>query len=210
MFAYHARLEQKGPPCGARKFMLYVGPFRDIMAFLPAVCVNDSRPRPSDYSHRKECIVKIKCLVFSVAIALVLCLFDCSLYAQDEKAGKKIGSGNQLVGVWELYQTKGPHKPYERGYKDRPFVNKGPQAFALIIEFREDGTFRRLSRVGPSETVKDGTWKFSCSELRQQMQGSKQEEIMYVRFDNPNQFTSIEVYEDSADPGLFAQFRRVQ
>jgi hypothetical protein len=159
----------------------------------------------------KEQTVKNKGLVFSMAMGLVLCLLNCTLHAQEENATKKsLGSGNQLVGVWEIFQTKEPHKPYEQGYKGRPFVNKGPQAFALIIEFRQDGTFRRLSRVGPSETVKDGTWKYSCNELRQQMQGAKQEEVMYIRFDNPNQFTSIEVYEDSADPGLFAQFRRVQ
>ena len=34
------------------------------------------------------------------------------------------------------------------------------------------------------------------------------EEIMYVRFDDPNQYTSIEVFEDTHDPGLFAQFKR--
>jgi hypothetical protein len=32
---------------------------------------------------------------------------------------------------------------------------------------------------------------------------------MYLRFDNKDQYTSIEVFESSADPGLFAQFKRV-
>jgi hypothetical protein len=31
-----------------------------------------------------------------------------------------------------------------------------------------------------------------------------------VRFDGPNQYTSTEVYENTPDPGLFAQFKRVE
>jgi hypothetical protein len=181
------------------------------VALLLAVRVINMSSQQSDHPRRKENDVKIRALSFSTAIVLVLCLLGSGLYAQVGKSGKKSnGAKNQLVGVWEIYQTKEPHRPYERGYKGRPFVNKGPQAFTLIIEFRPDGTFRRLSRVGPSETVKDGTWTYSCHELRQRIQGAKHEEVMHVRFDNANQFTSIEVYEDSADPGLFAQFKRVQ
>jgi hypothetical protein len=174
--AYHACVEQKGLPCGVRKFVLYVDSARDIMGLLTFVCASDTGLPSRDHSHRKENTVRIKGLIFVMAIGLVLAVSTSSLHAQDEKTAKKSNeSENQLVGVWEIFQTKEPHRPYERGYKGRPFVNKGPQAFALIIEFRKDGTFRRLSRVGPSETVKDGTWKYSCHELRQQMQGSKKD-----------------------------------
>ncbi|HMK37045.1 MAG TPA: hypothetical protein VK463_18365 [Desulfomonilaceae bacterium] len=155
--------------------------------------------------------MKVKGLVLVVTAGLtVLCLFSSPLFGQvEKKSTTENGKTAQLVGVWEIYQTKSPNKPYEPGYKGRSFVAKGLQAFTLILEYRQDGTFRRLSRIGPSETVQDGTWKFSCNELRQQLQGAR-EEVLYVRFDNPDQFTSIEVYEDSADPGLFAQFRRVR
>jgi hypothetical protein len=159
----------------------------------------------------KERTVKMKSLVIWVTAALILCLLISPLSAQDEKKAKTPDAlSNQLVGVWEIYQTKEPLKPYEQGYKGRAFVNKGPHAFSLILEYRQDGSFRRLSRIGPSETVQDGVWKLTCNELRQRMQGATSEEVLYVRFDNPDQFTSIEVYEDSADPGLFAQFRRVR
>lgn len=114
-----------------------------------------------------------------------------------------------LVGMWEIYQTKEPGQPYRRGYKGRPFVLKGPNAFTIVLEYRKDGTFTRISRVGDSETKTDGKWKLDGHELRQQTNGARETEVLYVRFDGPNEFTSIEVFEDTTDPGLFAKFRRI-
>jgi hypothetical protein len=48
------------------------------------------------------------------------------------------------------------------------------------------------------------------NELRHTRNGSHEDEVMYVRFDSPNQYTSTEVYEGTPDPGLFAQFRRIE
>lgn len=152
-------------------------------------------------------------------VALVLCAgFMLSLsmppiYAQEAKQTKKPtmnGESAKLVGVWEISQTKEPGKPYRQEYKGRQFVSRGVHAFTLILEYRDDGTFRRVSRVGNDEKIQDGVWKLSGSELRHKRNGALDEEVMYVRFDNPNQYTSIEVFEDTTDPGLFAQFKRQQ
>ncbi len=153
-------------------------------------------------------------------LALILCAgFMLSLsmppiyYAQEPKQIKKPAlnaESAKLVGVWEISETKEPGKPYRQEYKGRAFVSRGVHAFTLILEYRDDGTFRRISRIGNDEKVQDGTWKFSGSELRHKRNGASEEEVMYVRFDNPNQFTSIEVFEDTTDPGLFAQFKRQQ
>ncbi len=142
---------------------------------------------------------------------LILSLAMPPIYAQEGNQIKKPAmnaESKKLVGVWEIYQTKEPGKPYRKAYKGRPFVSKGVNAFTLILEYRDDGTFRRISRIGNDEKVQDGTWKLSGSELRHKRNGESEEEVMYVRLDNPNQFTSIEVFEDTPDPGLFAQFRR--
>jgi len=120
------------------------------------------------------------------------------------------GEAGRLVGRWLIVQTKEPGKPYQDGYRGRPFVAEGHNAFTLIMEYRKDGTFRRISRVGDKETVHEGAWRFSGHELRHKRKESAGEEVMYIRFDNPNQFTSIEVYEDTPDPGLFARFKRVE
>ncbi|MGB6064559.1 MAG: hypothetical protein WBG50_07100 [Desulfomonilaceae bacterium] len=144
---------------------------------------------------------------------LILSLALPSIYAQEVKQIKKpamTAESKKLVGVWEIYQTKEPGKPYRQAYKGRPFVSNGVNAFTLILEYRDDGTFRRISKIGKDEKVQDGTWKLSGSELRHKRNGESEEEVMYLRFDNPNQFTSIEVFEDTPDPGLFAQFRRRQ
>lgn len=152
-------------------------------------------------------------------VALILCagvilsLSMPPIYAQEGKQIKKPamnGDSTKLVGVWEIFQTKEPGKPYRQAYKGRSFVSRGVHAFTLILEYRGDGTFRRVSRIGNDEKVQDGTWKFSGSELRHKRNGVIEEEIMYVRFDDPNQYTSIEVFEDTHDPGLFAQFKRQQ
>lgn len=144
---------------------------------------------------------------FLVSIALP------PIYALDSATDKKLKLSKdsvKLVGVWEIVRTKEPNKPYRDGYKGRPFVSRGANAFTLIMEYRQDGTFRRLSRKGKMETVQDGQWRLTGHELRQRKTGGRDEEVMYLRFDKPNQFTSIEVYEDTPDPGLFAQFHKVK
>ena len=115
-----------------------------------------------------------------------------------------------LTGNWEIYETKEPGKPYRKGYKGRPFVSKGHNAFTLVLQYRKDGTFRRISRHGGSETVQGGKWTLSGHELRQRSKGKRGEEIMYLRFEGPNQYTSIEVFEETKDPGLFAKFKRIR
>lgn len=154
--------------------------------------------------------VRIFVLLFSgIFLSLVL----PPLYAQQDKPqqGPIVDkTASQLVGVWEISQTKEPGKPYRASYKGHPFVSRGPNAFTLIMEYRSDGTFRRIARVGNNETTQDGKWILAGSELKHHRSGSGEEEVMYVRFDNPDQYTSTEVYEGTPDPGLFAQFKRVE
>ena len=148
-----------------------------------------------------------------LCVALVLSLSISLLYAQDEKQIKKAAMNEQsakLLGVWEIFQTKEPGKPYRHEYRGRPFVSRGEHAFTLLLEYREDGTFRRISRIGNDDKIQEGTWKLSGNELRLKAKGVSEDEVMYVRFDDPNQYTCIEVFEDTHDPGLFAQFKRQQ
>ncbi len=149
-----------------------------------------------------------------VVTGLVMSVVLPPLYAQQDKAAQKgpvlDKAAEQLVGVWQIYKTKEPAKPYQESFKGHPFVNRGPNAFTLLLEYKSDGTFRRISRIGSQETIEEGTWKFSGNELRHQRKGASEQEVLYVRFDNPNQYTSVEVYEQTPDPGLFAQFRRVR
>jgi hypothetical protein len=150
--------------------------------------------------------------VFILSVVLGFGSFGSHLYAQEKKADKKptlSQEASQLVGVWEILATKEPGKPYRNGYKGRPFVEKGPHSFMLIMEYRDDGSFRRLSRIGENEAVHEGHWTLAGHELRHQRQGSNEQEVMYVRFDNPDQYTSTEVFEGTTDPGLFAQFKRM-
>ena len=115
-----------------------------------------------------------------------------------------------LIGNWEIYETKEPGKPYKKGYKGRPFVSRGPNAYTLVLQYRKDGTFRRISRCGDNEIVQDGKWVLSGHELRHRPTDMRGEEVMYVRFEGPNQYTSIEVFEETKDPGLFAKFKRIR
>lgn len=150
-------------------------------------------------------------LILLLASGLLLSLFLPPLYALEEKdTSRKTGAtvNSPIVGIWEICQTKEPGKPYREGYKGLPFVAQGANAFTLILEYRKDGTFRRISRIGDKESIHDGTWLLSGHELRHRRAGAKDEEVMYVRFDNPNQYTSLEVFEATSDPGLFAQFKR--
>jgi len=144
---------------------------------------------------------------------LILALSGSQLCAQEKKSDKKSALDAEmarLVGVWEILSTKEPGQPYRNSYKGRPFVSKGPHAFILIMEYREDGTFRRISRIGDKETVHEGAWKLAGHELSHRRNGSADHEVMYIRFDGPEQYTSTEVYENTTDPGLFAQFKKVR
>lgn len=135
------------------------------------------------------------------------------LYALEERNNPNPGiahDANELVGTWEIIRTKEAGKPYFQGYRGRPFVSKGANAFTLILEYRKDGTFRRISRVGENETIQEGQWALSGHELRHRRLGAKREEVIYMRFDSTDQYTSLEVFEDTPDPGLFAQFKRVR
>lgn len=157
--------------------------------------------------------MSVRPAVLMLCAMMILCLFGSQLCAQEKKTDKKPAIDAEmakLVGVWEILSTKEPGQPYRNGYKGRPFVEKGPHAFVLIMEYREDSTFRRVSRIGDKETVHEGAWKLAGHELRHQRKGSSEQEVMYVRFDSPDQYTSTEVYETTPDPGLFAQFKRVQ
>jgi hypothetical protein len=148
-----------------------------------------------------------------LCIAFILSLSMPPLYAQEGKQIKKAAMNDQsanLLGVWEIFQTKEPGKPYRQAYKGRPFVSRGEHAFTLILEYRDDGTFRRIARIGNDDKIQEGTWKLSGNELRLKAKGVSEDEVMYVRFDDPNQYTCIEVFEDTHDPGLFAQFKRQQ
>ncbi|MBI4963607.1 MAG: hypothetical protein HY913_10050 [Desulfomonile tiedjei] len=156
--------------------------------------------------------MRIKRTVALLFAGFLLSLLLPPIYAQEKRADKKpvlSQEAAQLIGKWEIVNTKEPSQPYRTGYKGRPFVNRGPNAFTLIMEYQEDGSFRRISRVGDNETVHEGSWTLNGHELQQQRKGSRDPEVMYVRFDGPDQYTSIEVYEGTPDPGLFAQFKKV-
>jgi hypothetical protein len=158
-------------------------------------------------------IMSIVKFLLVLCCGLLLSLLLPPLYAQQDKAQKpsavdKVAA--PLVGIWEIIQTKEPGKPYRSSYKGHPFVSRGPNAFTLIMEYRNDGTFRRIARTGAKDDVQEGKWKLAGNELRHNRNGSHEEEVMYVRFDGPNQYTSTEVYEGTPDPGLFAQFRRIE
>ena len=155
-------------------------------------------------------IMRTLLLLFS---GLLLSVLLPPLYAQQDKAPNPTAVDKvaaPLVGVWEITQTKEPGKPYRSSYKGHPFVSRGPNAFTLIMEYRKDGTFRRTARVGAKDDVQEGKWKFAGNELRHHRVGSNEDEVIYVRFDGPDQYTSTEVYEGTPDPGLFAQFRRIE
>ena len=153
-----------------------------------------------------------KHLAMTMLLAVVMSVLFPPIYAQDNKPANKPvldKESSQLVGRWEIYETKEPGKPYLESYKGRPFVRKGPNAFTLILEYNSDGGFRRIARVGDAETIEQGTWRLVGHELRHKRKGASQEEVIYIRFDDKNHYTSTEVFEDTSDPGLFARFRRI-
>jgi hypothetical protein len=113
--------------------------------------------------------VTVKRLILTVFLAFFLSVLFPPIYAQDEKLSSKISldkDAHQLIGRWEIFETKEPGKPYLSSYKGRPFVSRGANAFTLILEYSYDGTFRRIARVGNDETVEEGTWRLSGHELR--------------------------------------------
>jgi hypothetical protein len=146
------------------------------------------------------------------ALPCLIALLSALLIAPARGQEKSKSSSDQaakLVGRWEIFKTKAPGEPYKQGYKKRPFVSSGPNAFTLVMDYRQDGTFRRVSRIGPAETVHEGQWNLSGHELRQRSTGARDEEVIYVRFDGGGELTLVEVFEGSQDPGLFASFKRV-
>lgn len=145
-------------------------------------------------------------------IVLVAVMMASVLPCQADKPTKKSDAdpAERLVGRWELFMTKQPGKPYERGYKGRPFQFQGQDAFALVMDFKKDGTVTRVMRTGSKGTRQKGTWSLDGKELRQSWEGSSQEEVIYLRFEGPDEYTIVEVYEETPDPGLFARFRRLR
>ncbi len=141
-----------------------------------------------------------------LASAIVLCLVSST--SGQNKQSETNDQATRILGTWEIFQIKEPGQTYRQGYKGRPFVPKGPNAFTLLMEYRTDGTYRRISRVGATEIVHEGKWSINGHELRHQRKGNLPDEVMYIRFDGSDKFTSIEVFEQTTDPGLFAQFRR--
>lgn len=120
------------------------------------------------------------------------------------------GDEEKMIGAWEIVRTKEPGKPYRSGYQGRPFSRKGANAYTVIIEYRKDGTFRRTARFGSKEVVHEGVWSLNGHELRLKPKKKPGEEVLYIRFDEPNRCTFIEVYEEASDPGIFAQFRKIR
>jgi hypothetical protein len=153
--------------------------------------------------------VREKRMVLLLCAGCLAVLMSAPLYAT-EVSYQPQQTSYRIIGNWEIYQTKEPGKPYRKGYNGRPFVSGGPNAFTVLMHYRPDGTFRRVSRVGKNETVHDGKWLLSGHELRHVRNGGRDQEVIYVRFDNPNEYTLIEVFEDTQDPGLFARFKRVK
>jgi hypothetical protein len=155
--------------------------------------------------------VTVMRLLALVSAGFLLNLLLPPLYALDGKGASKPvlnAEAAKLVGRWEIARAKEPGKPYLAGFQGRPFVTKGPQAYTLILEYRPDGTFRRVCRVGGKDVVQEGRWTLSGHELRHRAKGKSEDEVMYIRFDSADQYTSTEVYEDSPSPGVFAQFRK--
>lgn len=144
-------------------------------------------------------------------LIVVLCLFlwHAGVVAAQEKPKRPGGESAALFGRWMIHETKDPGKEYATAYKGRPFVAEGADAFTLIMEFRSDGTFRRISRIGEKEIVQEGKWGLSGHELRLKREGAEQDEVMYIRFDAPDKYTTVEVHESTRDPGLFARFKKV-
>ncbi len=146
-----------------------------------------------------------------VAFALIASVVLLSLVGSSGAETKQPQTDDQvtrILGTWEIFQTKEPGQVYRQGYKGHAFVPRGPNAFTLLIEYRTNGTYRRISRVGATEVVHEGNWTINGHELRHQRKGNLPDEVMYIRFDGSDKFTSIEVFEQTTDPGLFAQFRR--
>lgn len=148
----------------------------------------------------------------AIAVIVLLGSFAISAYAQGptSKRVRLDPLAARLVGKWEVSHTKEPGQPYKPSYRGQPFVSSGPNAFTLIMEYRKDGTFRRVTRVGKDETVQEGTWTLVGHELRHDRPGALEAEIMYIRFDGPDQYTTVDVYEGTPDPGLFGRFKRVK
>jgi hypothetical protein len=156
----------------------------------------------------KERAVSVKQISALILVVVCLCAYSSSTNAVKDSI-KLDKASARLLGMWEIHMIKEPGKHYRRSYKGHPFVVKGPHAFTLIIQYLKDGSFKRIMRIGDKETVQEGKWSLAGHELRQTRPGNLPDEVMYIRFDGPDQFTSIEVYEACSDPGTFVKFKRI-
>ncbi len=142
--------------------------------------------------------------------AMVLSVLLSPIYSPHGQHVVNAKTDHSLVGRWEIFQTKAPGRPYLPKYKERPFVSVGPNAYTVIYEYSSDGTFQRITRIDGQNTVENGQWQYAGNELRLKIEKGRVEEIFYLRFDDRDQFTVVEVYEESSDPGIFARFKRIR
>ncbi|MEW6350185.1 MAG: lipocalin family protein [Thermodesulfobacteriota bacterium] len=142
--------------------------------------------------------------------AVVLSVLLSPIYAQHGPRVVNATTGDSLVGRWEIFKTKAPGRPYLPKYKGRPFVSVGPNSYTVIYEYHSDGTFQRITKIDGKNTVENGRWEYTGNELRLKIEKGRVDEVLYLRFDGPDQFTAVEVYEETSDPGIFAQFKRIK
>ena len=129
-------------------------------------------------------VKQISALIF---VVVFLCVYSSSTNA-DKNSTKLDKNSARLLGMWEIHMIKEPGKHYRSSYKGHPFVAKGPHAFTLIIQYRKDGSFKRIIRIGEKETVQKGKWSLAGHELRQTQRGNLPDEVMYIRFDGQLRF----------------------
>jgi hypothetical protein len=168
------------------------------------------------YSHTDRairwCVTLIK-VALVVGAAACLSIFLPELYAEREDPRREAPlsiEATKLVGKWELFEAKEPGQPYRPSLRGRAFSPNGPEAFALVVEYRADGTFCRVTREGEKQRIEQGTWTLEGHELRLISPRGVTQAVVYVRLDQPDRFTAIEVHEETLEPGLFVRFRRVE
>ncbi len=142
--------------------------------------------------------------------AVVLSILLASICPQQGQCSDGANNENSLVGRWEIYQTKAPGRAYDARYKGRSFVSTGPHAYTVIYQYNPDGTFQRTTKIDGKDIPETGKWTYSGNAMKLQLDKGREDEVFYVRFDDQNQITVVEVYEGTSDPGMFAQFRRIK
>jgi hypothetical protein len=157
--------------------------------------------------------VRLGKLGLVLAAAASLSVFLPELYAEREKphlAASLSSEAARLVGTWEVCEAKEPGQPYRPSVRGRCFSSGGPEAFGLVIEYRHDGTFSRLTRDGSRQHIDHGTWSLSGHELRLASPQGAMQAVLYVRLDDLDRFTAVEVHEETPEPGLFVRYRRAE